>query len=69
MSLSIEWLEKLSADDQELVLQQLSNADKLISIEVDGKVYHIPKAVSGLIESLWKQLEDKKTQLSAIKKN
>tara|TARA_R100000656_G_scaffold109807_2_gene81820 strand:+ start:41 stop:250 length:210 start_codon:yes stop_codon:yes gene_type:complete len=69
MPISIEWLSRLPADEQEKVLQSLANAEELKPIEVDGIVYHVPDAVIGLIDSLWLQLQEKPDKKSAIEKN
>jgi len=58
MSVSIEWLSRLPREEQEKILQSLSNAEELKPIEVDGVVYHVPDAVIGLIDSLWLQLQE-----------
>ena len=57
MSISIEWLSGLPREEQEKVLQALSNAEELLPIEVDGVVYHVPDAWIGLIDSLWLQVQ------------
>jgi|TARA_R100001530_G_scaffold135512_1_gene112901 hypothetical protein len=58
MPVSIEWLSRLPAKEQEKILKSLSNAEELKPIEVDGVVYHVPGAVIGLIDSLWMQIQE-----------
>jgi len=58
MPIAIEWLSGLPREEQEKVLQSLSNAEELKPIEVDGVVYHVPDAVIGLIDYLWLQIQD-----------
>ena len=69
MPVSIEWLSRLPAKEQEKILQSLANAEELKPIEVDGVVYHVPDAVIGLIDSLWMQLQEKHEDRIAIEKN
>lgn len=64
MSISLEWLANLPKEEQERVLKSLSNKD-MQPIEVDGVVYHIPNAVAGLIDSLWGQLQEKKSRTAS----
>ena len=69
MSEAIENLATLPVEEQEEILKKLSSVINLEQIEVDGVVYHIPKPVSELIDSIWLQLQDKRIKLGEIKKN
>tara|TARA_Y100000034_G_C6863345_1_gene393207 strand:+ start:226 stop:411 length:186 start_codon:yes stop_codon:yes gene_type:complete len=56
MARMIEELSTLSAGEQEKVLDGLSRGE--VPIQVDNRVYFIPKAVSGLIEDLLGDIAD-----------
>jgi len=49
---------KLPVEVQEEILERLSNTDTN-PIEIDGEVFIIPTKVNGLIEYLYKQLQEK----------
>tara|TARA_Y100001951_G_C11216887_1_gene226309 strand:- start:173 stop:379 length:207 start_codon:yes stop_codon:yes gene_type:complete len=49
---------KLPVKVQEEILERLSNTDTN-PIEIDGEVFIIPTKVNGLIEYLYKQLQEK----------
>ena len=68
MSISLEWLTGLSLKEQERILKSLSKKD-VNPIEVDGDIYYIPKAVAGLIDNLWRQLEEAKESGNGVTKN
>jgi hypothetical protein len=68
MSISLEWLSGLPIKEQERILKSLSKKD-INPIEVDGAIYYIPKAVAGLIDSLWEQLEKTKEPSNGVTKN
>ena len=65
----MENISNLPVEEQEKVLNKLASITHLESIEVDGVVYHIPRAVSQLIDSIWLQLQDKRLKLGEIKKD
>jgi len=69
MSEVMENITNLSVEEQDKVLTKLASITNLESIEVDGVVYHIPKPVSELIDSIWLQLQDKRLKLGEIKKD
>ena len=69
MSEVMENITHLSVEEQDKVLSKLASITNLEQIEVDGVVYHIPRAVSQLIDSIWLQLQDKRLKLGEIKKD
>tara|TARA_R100000656_G_C3849139_1_gene107063 strand:- start:227 stop:436 length:210 start_codon:yes stop_codon:yes gene_type:complete len=69
MSFSIESISKLALEQQEVILQSLTNVKELKPIEVDGLVFYVPEQVVGLVDSLWMQLQEKKDQLNAVQSN
>jgi coproporphyrinogen III oxidase-like Fe-S oxidoreductase len=64
MAINLEFLQNLPLETQEDVLEDLSKVMASNPIEIDGKVYMIEEAVQDLIDSLYRQCEKYKTQLS-----
>lgn len=58
MAYGMTEMSKLPAKVQEEILERLSNSDTN-PIEIDGEVFIIPTKVNGLIEYLYKQLQEK----------
>ena len=63
MAINLEFLQNLPMETQEEVLKDLSKAMDRNPIEIDGKVYLVEEAVSSLIDSLYAQCENYRTEL------
>ena len=63
MAINLEFLQNLPFETQEEVLKDLSKAMDRNPIEIDGKVYLVEEAVSSLIDSLYAQCENYRTEL------
>ena len=60
----IKEISLLPVDEQELVLENLSNS--MIPLEIDGNIYMVHKEVSKLIDNLIMQIDDLKNEILIV---
>ena len=63
MAINLEFLQNLPMETQEEVLKDLSKVIDRSPVEINGKVYLVEEAVSSLIDSLYAQCENYRTEL------
>jgi|10_taG_2_1085330.scaffolds.fasta_scaffold427698_2 hypothetical protein len=68
MATKIEWLDELPVELQEKILEFASNPSGANRpIEIDGTIYEVPKPVIELIDGLWEELRNMKS--NGLQKN